>query len=186
MPTPPAEACLVHFAASEADVSTPDLAGLGRQSPARFPRLGGVLHGRVDPGSHAAALLLSGTEQTIRIGYQAALATQPVADEPVVYRDAQPLWAAFVRASYRVPRAVAATAWELCRFDELWVALLTDIGLAGDANRFGKGQVSPLSRSIRGLSTVGVALALTERGGRLDGPRAPRRDLPPAPVNSIR
>jgi hypothetical protein len=192
-PTAPAEACLVRFAAHEADVADADLNGLGRQSAARFPRLGGVLHGRVAPGSHAAAQLFAGTEATIRAGYQAALATRQVAREPVVYDDAATLWDAFLPVSYRIPRPVAATVWTVCGFEELWVSLLTDLGLEGDANRFGNGQVSPLSRSIRGLSTVGVALALTERGGRYDrqrgGRRTPRsrrhlvirRDLPPAP-----
>ena len=54
--------------------------------------------------------------------------------------------------------------------------LLVELGLAGDAHRFAKGHVSPLSRSIRGLSTVGVALALTERGGRYDRLVAGGRD----------
>jgi hypothetical protein len=193
-PTAPAEACLVRFAAREADVSHAGLTGLGRQSPARFPRLGGVLHGRIAPGTVAATAVAAATEQTIRAGYQAALATHQVAAEPVEHADAEELWQAFVPASYRIPRRVASTAWALCRFEDLWVALLTDVGLDGDANRFGNGQVSPLSRSIRGLSTVGVALALTERGGRYERQRAgrrplfarrperrERRDLPPAP-----
>jgi hypothetical protein len=190
-PTGAAEVCLTRFATDEADVSRGDLHGLGRASAVRFPRLGGVLHGRVAPGTRAATLVVVGAERTIRAGYQAALATNQVADEPVLHDDATALWGAFLPASYRIPRTVAAVAWDVCRFDEFWVHLLGELGLDGDAKRFGNGHVSPLSRSIRGLSTVGVALALTERGGRHDrratGMRRPAsqrregRALPPAP-----
>jgi hypothetical protein len=186
-----AEVCIARFAADEADVARADLHGLGRVSAVRYPRLGGVLHGRVGPGTRAAGLVVVGAEQTIRAGYHAALATHQVGDEPVLLDDATALWDAFLPASYRIPRTVAAIAWDVCRFDEFWVHLLGDLGLDGDAKRFGNGHVSPLSRSIRGLSTVGVALALTERGGRHDrratGMRRPAsqrregRALPPAP-----
>jgi len=186
-----AEACIASFAGLEADVSSGELSGVGRVSAVRFPRLGGVLHGRIAPGSRAAALLTTAVERTIRAGYQAALATQQVASVPVEHRDAEELWAAFVPVSYRIPRSVATTTWDVCRFDLFWVELLTELGLDGDANRFGNGHVSPLSRSIRGLSTVGVALALAERGGRHDrlstarrttrGLRRQGRGLPPAP-----
>jgi hypothetical protein len=189
--TDAAEHCIVRFAALEADVSTADLAGVGRVSAVRYPRLGGVLHGRIVPGSRAATFLAVGAERTIRAGYRAALATQPVAAVPVQHGDADELWDEFLPASYRIPRRVAAVAWDVCRFDEFWVSLLVELGLDGDAKRFGNGHVSPLSRSIRGLSTVGVALALTERGGRHDrltsgrrGVRGARREggaLPPAP-----
>lgn len=167
-PTRAAESCLVRFAALEADVSNGDLAGVGRVSAVRFPRLGGVLHGRIAPATRAAELLTGGAERTIRAGYQAAVATHQVADVRVERADVDELWDAFLPVSYRIPRSVAATAWEVCRFDVFWVELLTELGLDGDANRFGNGHVSPLSRSIRGLSTVGVALALAERGGRHD------------------
>jgi hypothetical protein len=189
--TDAAEVCIIRFAALEADVTSAELDGLGRVSSVRFPRLGGVLHGRVAAGSPSAALLTIGAERTIRAGYQAALATRQVADTPIERADAEELWDAFVPASYRIPRTIAATAWEVCRFDDFWVDLLVQLGLGGDANRFARGHVSPLSRSIRGLSTVGVALAYTERGGRYDrlvsGRQAPRglrregRTLPPAP-----
>ena len=190
-PTGAAEVCLVRFARLEADVSDPDLSGVGRVSASRFPRLGGVLHGRIAPATPTADLLLGGVERTIRAGYQAAVATHHVADMPVHRADADHLWDAFLPVSYRIPRSVAAAAWEVCRFDVYWVELLCQLGLEGDANRFGNGHVSPLSRSIRGLSTVGVALALAERGGRHDrlpsgrsairGLRRVGRGLPSAP-----
>jgi hypothetical protein len=174
-----AEACIARFAADEADVSSADIVGIGRISGVRFPRLGGVLHGRIEPGSREAALLQSAVERTIRAGYQTALNTEQVARIPVLHDDTDALWAAFVPASYRIPRRVAATAWEVCRFDDFWVGVLEELGLDGDAARFANGQVSALSRSIRGLSTVGLMLALAERGGRRDRqvgrPRRPRR-----------
>jgi hypothetical protein len=163
-----AEACITRFAAAEADVASADIHGLGRISGVRFPRLGGVLHGRVEPGSRDAALLLSAVERTIRAGYQTALTTEQVARVPVLHDDADDLWAAFVPASYRIPRRVAATAWEVCPFEDFWVGVLEELGLEGDAIRFANGRVSALSRSIRGLSTVGMMLALAERGGRHD------------------
>ena len=158
-------------------------AGVGRVSAVRFPRLGGVLHGRIAPATRAAALLTGGAERTIRAGYQAAVATHQVADVRVERADADELWDAFLPVSYRIPRSVAAAAWEVCRFDVFWVELLTELGLDGDANRFGNGHVSPLSRSIRGLSTVGVALALAERGG---APRSPRLGPPGGPQRATR
>ncbi|HEU4842099.1 MAG TPA: hypothetical protein VFT09_11670 [Ilumatobacteraceae bacterium] len=167
-PTDAAEWCLLRFAALEADVTHADLTGVGRTSAMRFPRLGGVLHRRIAPGTQAATLLTTGAERTIRAGYRAALSTHQVAGVPVEHRDVEDLWESFVPASYRVPRSVAATAWEVCRFDVFWAKLLNELGLRGDASRFSNGQASPLRRSIRGLSTVGVALALTERGGQLD------------------
>jgi len=186
-----AERCITRFAAHEADVTRAELAGLGRVSSVRFPRLGGVLHGRVAPEGRAASLLTVGAERTVRAGYRAALATHQVANHPVEHVDVDGLWSAFLPASYRIPRAVAATAWEVCRFDEFWVNLLVTLGLDGDATRLANGRVSPLSRSIRGLSTVGMALALTERGGRHDrfaggrrtmrGHRREGGGLPPAP-----
>ena len=134
----------------------------------RFPRLGGVLHGRVADDARTAALVVLDVEQTVRAGYLAALATEEVAAEPVQIASASELWDAFVPASYRIPRSIAATAWELCRFDDYWVRRLEELGLEGDARRLGKARTSALSRSIRGLSTVGVALAIAERGGRYD------------------
>jgi hypothetical protein len=187
-----AEACIARFAAAEADVSSGDLVGLGRVSGVRFPRLGGVLHGRVEPGSPAAQQLVSAVERTIRAGYHTALAMTQVAKVPVVHDNADELWAAFVPNSYRIPRRVAATTWEVCRFDDFWVDVLEELGLEGDAVRFLNGHVSALSRSIRGLSTVGMMLALAERGGRHDrlqtgrlrsarAHRSSRREMPRAP-----
>jgi hypothetical protein len=178
-PTPPADACIVRFAHLEADVSHGELVGLGRQSAARFPRLGGVLHERVEPGGDAAALVLAATTRTIRAGYQAVLATGQVADDEIVHHDAEDLWATFVPMSYCVPRAVAQVAWDVCRFEDMWVAVLDELGMERDASRLAGGQVSPLNRSIRGLSTVGVALALAERGARHERQRARRRSLRP-------
>src|SRR4051794_896698 len=43
-----AEVCIARFAAAEADVTSAALTGLGRTSGVRFPRLGGVLHGRIE------------------------------------------------------------------------------------------------------------------------------------------
>lgn len=163
-----AEACIARFAANEADVSSSDIVGLGRVSGVRFPRLGGVLHGRIEAGSRDAALLRSAVERTICAGYHTALGTPQVARVPVIHDEVDELWAAFVPASYRIPRRVAATAWDVCRFDEFWVDVLEELGLEGDAVRFANGHVSALSRSIRGLSTVGMMLALAERGGRHD------------------
>ena len=162
------EACIARFAVAEADVSSADLVGLGRVSGVRFPRLGGVLHGRFEPGSLEATLLASAVERTIRAAYHTALAMTQVAKVPVVHDDPDELWRAFVPNSYRIPRRVAATTWEVCRFDDFWVDVLQDLGLDGDAARFARGHVSALSRSIRGLSTVGMMLALAERGGRHD------------------
>ena len=133
-----------------------------------------MLHGRIAPGTGGRPADRA-AERTIRAGYQAALATHQVASVPIEHGDADELWDAFVPASYRIPRCVAATVWDVCRFDVFWVELLTELGLDGDANRFGNGHVSPLSRSIRGLSTVGVALALAERGGRHDRLTSGRR-----------
>ena len=186
------EACIVRFAQSEADVTDDDIVGHGRVSGVRFPRLGGVLFGRVDPGSVEAEVLRSAIERTIRAGYHTALAMPQVAKVPVVHDDADGLWEAFVPASYRIPRRVAATTWEVCRFDDFWVDTLEQLGLDGDAVRFANGHVSALSRSIRGLSTVGMMLALAERGGRHDrlqsarlrSPRlyrSARREMPAAP-----
>jgi hypothetical protein len=164
-----AEACIARFAAAEAAVGSSDLAGLGRStSGVRFPRLGGVLYGRIVPASDEEALLRSAVERTIRVGYHTAVAMQQVSRVPVFHDDEDELWAAFVPESYRLPRRVAATTWEICRFDDFWIGVLEDLGLDGDAVRFAKGHVSALSRSIRGLSTVGLALALAERGGRHD------------------
>src|SRR4051794_39834419 len=59
------ETCIVRFAAHEADVSSPDIVGLGRISGVRFPRLGGVLHNRIQAGSAGAALLESAAARTI-------------------------------------------------------------------------------------------------------------------------
>jgi len=186
-----AEACIARFAAAEADVSSDDLVGLGRVSGVRFPRLGGVLFGRVDPGSIEAEVLRSAIERTIRAGYHTALAMPQVRKVAVVHDDADELWDAFVPTSYRIPRRVAATTWEVCRFDDLWVGVLEQLGLDGDAARFANGRVSTLSRSIRGLSTVGMMLALAERGGRHDRLqtgrlrprtyRSVRREMPAAP-----
>jgi hypothetical protein len=187
-----AEACIARFAAAEADVSSDDIVGLGRVSGVRFPRLGGVLFGRVDPGSVEAEVLRSAIERTILAGYHTALAMPQVAKVPVVHDDADELWEAFVPNSYRIPRRVAATTWEVCRFDDFWVGTLEQLGLEGDAVRFANGHVSALSRSIRGLSTVGMMLALAERGGRHDrlqtgrlrSPRlyrSARREMPAAP-----
>ena len=184
----PAESCVIRFAAVEADLTRPDLVGLARHSATRLPRLGGVLHGRVAPGSRAALALTTGVARTIRAGYQAALATQQVAARPIAYDSVDELWDAFVPASYRVPRSVAAITWDMCRFDEFWEGLLLELGLDREAHRIRQGYRSPLQRSIRGLSTVGVALAVTERGVHHErlaaGRRAdrhPRRALPPAP-----
>jgi hypothetical protein len=186
-----AERCISRFAAHEADLGDAELVGLGRISAVRFPRLGGVLHGRVAPGGRSAALVTQGVERTLRAGYHAALATDEVAQVPVERVHIEDLWTAFVPASYRIPRPVAAKAWEIGGFEEYWVNLLVALGLDGDANRLANGHVSPLSRSIRGLSTVGVALALTERGGRHERSASRRqptrrdrrvgRELPPAP-----
>jgi hypothetical protein len=166
--TAAAEACIARFAAAEADLTSPALSGPGRTSGVRFPRLGGVLHGRVAPDSGRAALLRSAVERTIRAGYHTALSMEQVSKVPVLHHDADGLWSAFVPDSYRLPRRVAATTWEVCRFDDLWTDVLEELGLDGDAVRFAKGHVSALSRSIRGLSTVGLMLALAERGGRHD------------------
>jgi hypothetical protein len=163
-----ADACIDRFAAAEADVAADELIGLGRVSGVRFPRLGGVLFGRVEPGSDEAQLLASAVERTIRAGYRTALAMTQVVDVPAVHTEVEDLWDAFVPHSYRVPRPVAATTWEVCRFDDFWIGVLEELGLEGDAARFANGHVSPLSRSIRGLSTVGTMLALAERGGRHD------------------
>lgn len=183
-----AERCIARFAAWEADVTSDDLIGHGRQSAARYPRLGGVLHGRIAPGTRESAMLATGVERTIGAGYRAALATQQVASTPIEIVDAEKLWDAFVPLSYRIPRSVAAIAWDVCRFDQFWVNVLTELDRERDAFRLGNGHVSPLSRSIRGLSTVGVALAITERGGRYDRlvpgrrtTRGQRGALPPAP-----
>jgi hypothetical protein len=163
-----AEACIARFADAEADVASSDLAGLGRTSGVRFPRLGGALYGRIVPGSAAEAILRDAIERTIRAGYHTALAMQQVTRVPVLHEDEDELWAAFAPESYRLPRRVAAMTWEICRFDDFWIGVLEELGLEGDAVRFAKGHVSALSRSIRGLSTVGLALALAERGGRHD------------------
>jgi hypothetical protein len=186
------EACIRRFAVAEADVTTPDVDGLGRVSGVRHPRLGGVLNGRVEPGSAAADALRSAVERTIRAGYLTALSARQVASRPIVHEDVDELWEAFVPNSYRIPRKVAATVWEVCRFDDFWSGVLEDLGLDGDAARFANGHVSDISRSIRGLSTVGMMLALVERGGRHDRlqrgrtrsdrpHRSVRRDLPRAP-----
>ena len=185
------EACITRFAAAEADVTSDDIVGLGRVSGVRFPRLGGVLFDRVDPGSVEADVLRSAIERTIRAGYHTALAMPQVAKVPVVHDDTDELWEAFVPTSYRIPRRVAATTWEVCRFDDFWVGILEQLGLEGDAVRFANGHVSALSRSIRGLSTVGMMLALAERGGRHDRlqtgrqrprmHRSARREMPAAP-----
>jgi len=190
-PTAPAEACIARFARLEADVSHDGLVGVGRHSAARFPRLGGVLHDRIAPGSEEAALLLTGTTQTALAGYQVVVATGEVANEAIAHHDTEALWAAFVPVSYRVPQPIAQSIWDVCRFEDYWVALLVELGLDGDASRFGNGQTSSLSRSIRGLSTVGTALALAERGARRERLRPQRRpgrerrierwDLPPVP-----
>ena len=194
LPTPPADACIVRFGQAEADVAHGDLIGLGRHSAARFPRLGGLLHGRVAAGSEEESLLIAGATQTVRAGYQVVLATGEVADEAIVHHDTESLWTAFVPMSYRVPQPIAQLAWDVCHFEDYWVTLLCEIGLAGAASRFADGQTSPLSRSIRGLSTVGVALALAERGAPRERPRRPRRtlggrrisrwELPPVPRRS--
>jgi hypothetical protein len=186
-----AEACIARFAAAESDLTSSALSGLGRKSGARFPRLGGVLHGRVAPDSASAALLRRAVERTIRAGYHTALSMEQVSKVPVLYDDVDGLWTAFVPASYRLPRRVAATTWVVCRFDEYWTGVLAELGLDGDAVRFANGHVSALSRSIRGLSMVGLMLALTERGGRHDrlqsarvrpmGARRRGRGMPPAP-----
>jgi hypothetical protein len=186
-----AEACVARFAAAEADVTSDERIGLGRVSGVRFPRLGGVLFGRIDPGSVEAEVLRSAVERTIRAGYDTALAMPQVTKVPVVHDDTEELWEAFVPTSYRIPRRVAATTWEVCRFDDFWVDVLEQLGRDGDAVRFANGHVSALSRSIRGLSTVGMMLALAERGGRHDRlqtgrPRArmhrsTRREMPAAP-----
>ena len=194
--TAAADECIARFAAAEADVTTDALIGLGRVSGVRFPRLGGVLFGRVEPGSYEAKLLASAVERTIRAGYQTALTMTSVAKVPVVHTEVEDLWEAFVPHSYRVPRRVAATTWEICRFDDFWIGVLEELGLEGDAARFANGHVSALSRSIRGLSTVGMMLALAERGGRHDRlqtgrrrrfprpPHAAGRTMPRAPVPS--
>ena len=186
--SPSAEQCVIRFAAAEADVASPELVGLGRQSAVRFPRLGGVLHGRVAPESRAALMLTTGAARTIRAGYHAALATHQVAGEPVEHRSVDELWNAFVPASYRIPRSIAAIAWNVCRFDEFWEDLLLELDLDREAHRVGHGYASPLQRSIRGLSTVGVALAVTERGAQHErlaagrrAVRAHRGALPPMP-----
>jgi hypothetical protein len=166
--TDAAEACIARFAAAESDLTSPALSGLGRTSGVRFPRLGGVLHGRLAPDSADAALLRDAVERTIRAGYCTALSMEQVSKVPVLYDDTEALWAAFVPDSYRLPRRVASTTWEVCRFDEFWTGVLEELGLDGDAARFANGHVSALSRSIRGLSTVGLILALAERGGRHD------------------
>jgi hypothetical protein len=176
-----AETCIARFAAHEADVSSSDIVGLGRISGVRFPRLGGVLQNRIQPGSVGAALLESATARTIRAGYQTAVAMGQVARVSAIHSDADDLWEAFVPTSYRIPRRVAATAWEVCRFDDFWVDVLEELGLERDALRFANGQVSALSRSIRGLSTVGMMLALSERGGRHD-----RRATRPRPLRGHR
>jgi hypothetical protein len=163
-----AEACIARFAAAEADVSSADLGGLGRTSGVRFPRLGGVLHGRIEPGSPEAELLRSAVARTIRAAYHLAESTEQVAKQPISLDGLDDLWPAFVANSYRVPRRVAASAWDVCRFDDFWVGVLEQLGFEGDASRFANGHVSALSRSIRGLSTVGMMLALVERGGRHD------------------
>src|ERR1044071_8985461 len=102
------EACIARFAESEADVRDENIVGLGRVSGVRFPRLGGVLFGRVDPGSVEADLLRSAIERTIRASYHTALAMPQVTKVPVVHEDTDELWEAFVPTSYRIPRRVAA------------------------------------------------------------------------------
>ena len=78
------------------------------------------------------------------------------------------MWESLLRLSYRIPREAAATTWELCALDVLWVDVLQQVGLERDANRLVAGVHTSLSRSIRGLAAVGVALAVAERGGRRD------------------
>jgi hypothetical protein len=192
-----AEACIARFARCEADVMSDDISGLGRVSGARCPRLGGVLHGKVAPGSIAATTLTTAAERTIRAGYRAAIATAQVSQVPVLHVDFDELWDAFVPASYRIPRNLASLAWDVCRFDRFWEIQLAELGLERDAARFAKGLSSPLSRSIRGLSTVGLSLAVAERGGRperlrghrnhaaramrLPRPASVLREVPPMP-----
>ena len=106
-----ADACIARFAAAEADVTSDDVIGLGRVSGVRFPRLGGILFGRIDPGSVEAEVLQSAIEGTIRAGYHTALAMPQVDKVAVVHDDAEELWEAFVPTSYRIPRRVAATTW---------------------------------------------------------------------------
>ena len=71
--------CVRRFAAAEADVADPTLAGLGRVSGARVARLGGLLHGRVACGT-AEAIVRTAVERTIRTGYLAAVLTHQVVD----------------------------------------------------------------------------------------------------------
>jgi hypothetical protein len=183
--TDAAEWCIRRFAALETDVASAELTGVGRDSGVRFPRLGGLLHGRVAPGSHAASLLTGGAERTIRAGYVLALDADGLADAPVQHTTPDELWAAFVPASYRIPRQAAAPTIDDSDDDERWTSLLRELGLVRDATRLARGRVSPLSRSIDGLRTVGVALAVTERAARRVA-RAHRRDgRPPLPASGL-
>ncbi len=183
--------CVRRFATVEANVTDPSLDGLGRVSGARVPRLGGLLHGRVFAGSAAAALVRTAVEQTIRAGYLAAVLTEQVSSVPVHELDADVLWHSLLRLSYRIPRDAGVAAWELCGLDDYWVGVLAQCGLDRDAHRMAAGVHTPLSRAIRGLAGVGVALAIAERGGqrdRRDGqsrrrtrPDRRRGPIPPVP-----
>ena len=162
-------------------MSSPDIVGLGRISGVRFPRLGGVLHNRIQPGSAEARLLESAAARTIRAGYQTAMAMGQVARVSAIHSDADDLWEAFVPTSYRIPRRVAATAWEVCRFDDFWVDVLEELGLerrrGALRQRSGVG-VEPIDpRTQHGRDDARAVRA--RRASRPPGDAAAARSRPP-------
>ena len=162
--TPAADECIRRFATIEADVSMAQFRGLGRSTAYKFPRLGGALHAKVSPGRSAAATLQAAVERTIHAGYLALLTTEQVSTAPIVTATAEELWRTFIPVSYGVPAHLRNTALDLCAFDTFWFAVLERCGLGKDVKQWKGGRQSPMSQSIGGLCTVGVALSLAERG----------------------
>jgi hypothetical protein len=161
--TPAADACIRRFATIEADVSMAQFKGLGRGTAYKFPRLGGALHGKVSPGSSAAATLQAAVERTIHAGYLAVL-TERGSTAPIVVVTAEELWSAFIPVSYDLPEHLRNIALDLCAFDAFWFAVLERCGLGKDVKDWKSGRPSQIRQSIGGLCSVGVALALAERG----------------------
>ena len=113
--TDAAEACIARFAAPSRRRQRRPASALGRvlRRPVPAPRRGAPRARRA--GQPARRCCERRRAHDPRRLPARPSTTDGSADAPVQHVDPDELWAAFVPTSYRIPRRVAATTWEVCR-----------------------------------------------------------------------